>query len=312
MAAAVAVGVDLGGTKCLAVAIDEQGAVVAQHRVPTPRGGDAVLAALAEAAVAVGAGSGIPVGVGAPGLVDLDGVLHIGANLPGARMLDLRTDLSKRLATEVVVDNDANCAAWGEYRHGAGRGASVLVVVTQGTGIGGGMVLDGVLWRGARGFGGEIGHMVVNTDGPPCPCGKRGCWERYASGSGLAALAREAAAGGRAERIVALAGGDAVGVRGEHVTAAAAEGDPGAIEVLERFGWWVALGLANLAELLDPDRFVLGGGLVEAGEVVLGPTRTAFAELVQAGENRPRIDLVPAALGEHAGAIGAAVLAAER
>lgn len=307
-----AVGVDLGGTKCLAVAIDADGAVLAEHRVATPRGGPAVLEALADAAAAVGAGPGVRVGVGAPGLVDREGVLHAGANLPGARMLDIRGVLEERLDTDVVVDNDANCAAWGEFKHGAGRGAGVLVVVTQGTGIGGGIVAGGVLWRGAHGFGGEIGHMVVNADGPPCPCGKRGCWERYASGTGLGAMAREAAVGGRAERIVDLAGGDVDAVRGEHVTAAAAEGDAGAIAVLDRFGWWVALGLANLAELLDPERFVLGGGLIEAGDLVLAPTRQAFAGLVQAWDARPVIDVVAAELGEHAGAIGAAALAADR
>jgi glucokinase len=150
--------------------------------------------------------------------------------------------------------------------------------------------------------------MIVDPDGPPCPCGQRGCWERFASGSGLGRLGREAAAAGAATRIVALAGGDPASVRGEHVTAAAAEGDAEAAAVVVRFGWWVALGLANLANVFDPQAFVLGGGLVEVGELLLAPVRTAFAQLVTGGAHRPRVDIVPATLGEHAGAIGAASL----
>lgn len=212
-------------------------------------------------------------------------------------MLPIRAELEKRLAgARVRVENDASCAAWGEYAFGSARGARTALVVTQGTGIGGGIVHDGRLFRGAHGFGGEIGHMVVDPDGPPCPCGKRGCWERYASGSALGAMGSEAF--GRK-------------VRGEEVTAAAAGGDAAAIDVLAKFGWWVALGLANLTELIDPDVVVLGGGLVEAGELLLGPTREAFAQLVQGWAHRPAVEIVPAALGERAGAIGAAGLAGE-
>jgi glucokinase len=183
-----------------------------------------------------------------------------------------------------------------------------MVLVTLGTGIGGGVVAGGVLVRGANGFAGEVGHIVVDPDGPPCPCGKRGCWERFASGSGLARLGRLAADADRAHRVLALAGGDAADVRGEHVTAAAAEGDADAAAVLADFGWWVALGLSNLAEIFDPEAFVLGGGLVEVGPLLLEPVRAAFAGMVTGGRHRPPIAIVPAALGERAGAIGAASL----
>ncbi len=151
-----------------------------------------------------------------------------------------------------------------------------MVLVTLGTGIGGGLIVGDELVRGAAGFAGEPGHMVVDPNGPPCPCGRRGCWERYASGSGLGRLGREAAEAGRAGAVVALAGGDPEAVRGEHVTAAAAGGDPEALAVMADFAWWVALGMANLVNLLDPEVVIIGGGLAEAGELLLGPTRAAF------------------------------------
>ncbi|HEV2760128.1 MAG TPA: ROK family protein [Acidimicrobiales bacterium] len=302
------VGVDLGGTKCLAVAL-EGGAVVDECRVPTPAGETALLDALAGVATSVGAGPDVVgVGVGVPGLVDRSGALRFAPNLPGVVDLDIKAELERRLGGQVRVDNDATCAAWGERQVGAARGYDDVILVTLGTGIGGGIVAGGALMRGANGFAGEIGHMVVDPDGPDCPCGQRGCWERFASGGGLGRLAQQAVADGRAGHVLALAGGDPGRVRGEHVTAAAAEGDPEAHAVLARLGWWVALGLANLANAFDPQAFVLGGGLIEAGDLLLGPVRTAFDDLLTGASHRPAIAIVPAALGEHAGAIGAACL----
>lgn len=305
------VGVDLGGTKCLAVAL-EGGTVVDECRVPTPVGVTALLDALADVATAVGAGQGGGdvggVGVGVPGLVDRGGVLRFAPNLPGVVDLDIKAELEGRLGRPVRVDNDATCATWGERQVGAARGYDDVILVTLGTGIGGGIVAGGALLRGANGFAGEIGHMVVDPDGPECPCGQRGCWERFASGGGLGRLGQRAAAEGRATHVLALAGGDPARVRGEHVTAAAANGDVEAHAVLADLGWWVALGLANLANAFDPRAFVLGGGLVEAGELLLGPVRTAFAGLLTGASHRPGIAIVPATLGEHAGAIGAACL----
>jgi glucokinase len=151
--------------------------------------------------------------------------------------------------------------------------------------------------------------MVIDPQGPPCPCGKRGCWERFASGTGLARLAREAAHAGKIPAVVTLAGGDPEAVRGEHLTAAALAADPGALEVMDVFGWWLALGLANLANALDPSVIVLGGGLIEAERVVMGPVRRAFDDLAEASEARG-VSVLPAQLGERAGAVGAALLAA--
>ena len=311
------VGVDVGGTKCLAVVLDG-GRITAEAKVPTPQEPGPLLdtiAALVTRLSGDSAGAGgaevAAVGVGAPGLVDVAGVLRFAPNLPGIVGLGLKTELEARLGVGVQADNDATCAAWGERQLGAARGFDEMVLVTLGTGIGGGIVSGGCIDRGANGFAGEIGHMVVDPEGPVCLCGRQGCWERFASGRGLGRLGREAAMAGRASRVRALAGGDPDDVRGEHVTAAAAEGDAEALAVMERLGWWVALGLANLANIFDPEAFVLGGGLAEAGDVLLAPVRSAFARVVGGYGHRPAVEIVPATLGERAGAIGAACLAAE-
>ena len=316
MTQALTLGLDLGGTKVLGVALSERGEVVSEIRRPTPRGEEALLDALAAVAEELrsttsGVGEVTAVGVGAPGLVDRDGVLRAAPNLPGVDQLPLRAGLTARLGLPVRADNDATCAAWGEHQLGAARGRKHVVVATLGTGIGGGIIIGGRLYRGTNGFAGEIGHMVVEPHGPPCPCGQRGCWERYASGGGLGRLAREAAHAGQVPRVLELAGDDPEAVRGEHVTRAAIEGDAGARAVFGRFAWWLALGLSNLANTFDPEMFVIGGGLVEAGDVLFEPARLALTDLVEAADRRPPISIVPAELGEHAGAMGAAALACE-
>lgn len=313
------VGVDIGGTKVLGVVLDtdapEHGPL-AEARRPTPRGADALVAAIAEVVTDVlDQAAGTPVvavGVGLPGLIDRGGVLRFGPNLPGILDLDVDDTLADALGLPVVVDNDANCAAWAEHRLGAAQGQGHAVLITLGTGIGAGIITDDRLLTGAHGMAAEPGHMIVDPAGPRCPCGQRGCWERYASGSGLGFLAREAALAGRADAVVALAGGDPEAVRGEHVTTAARQGDADALAVMASFGWWVALGLANLVNVLDPSLVVLGGGLVTEADLFLAPTRRAFAELVLAGPHRPEVPIVAARTGERAGALGAALLAAER
>ncbi len=314
-------GIDLGGTKCLGVVLDD-GVIVAETRVPTPKGTDAVVADLAGVVGALGGASALQaVCVGAPGLVDRHGTLHVAPNLEVEGGLDLRSVLEDTTGLRVTVENDATCAAWGEREMGAARGFDDVILVTLGTGIGGGIILGGRVHRGANGFAGEVGHMVVDPGGPPCPCGQRGCWERFSSGNGLGRLGREAAKAqgpsgpligmaDKGNRMVELAGGRVEDVRGEHVTAAAAEGDALAAEVMDRFAWWTALGLANLVNIFDPQAFVLGGGLVRAGETLLGPIRTALADLLFGSDRRPEVEIVAALLGERAGAIGAALLAA--
>ncbi len=308
------VGVDVGGTKVLGVVVDRRDptTVLDEVRRPTPRGTDAVLDALAEVVDRLDPDGSGPVGVGIPGLVDDTSRFAYGPNLPEVVDVPVADALGGRLGRSVVADNDATCATYAEFRGGAGAGHADGLLLTLGTGIGGGLVVDGEVRRGAHGFAGEPGHMLVDPSGPACPCGRRGCWERYGSGSGLGRLARDAAVAGAVAAVVARAGGDPEDVRGEHVVAAARAGDAGAGAVLDEFAWWVAAGVANLIDLLDPSVVVLGGGVIEAADVLLPRVRAAVPDQVLARDHRPAVDLVAAAFGERAGAIGAAVAALDR
>lgn len=315
-AAGVTYGVDIGGTKVLGVALGTTDDVVAEARVPTPTGtrtivGSHVAAAVADVVAHLDTALGVadaPVGVGAPGMVDRAGRLCFAPNLPQAHGVDWRELVGGRLpGRPVVIENDANFAVLAEHRLGAAQGHDDVVMVTLGTGIGGGIVIGGRVQVGSAGFAGEIGHMVVDPNGPPCPCGRRGCWERFASGAGLGLLAREAALAGRLDEVVRRAGGDAESVRGEDVSAAAADGDPGARQVIQAVGSWIGFGLANLACVLDPSCFVLGGGVVQAGDLLVDAARVTFGELVEGGARRPLAAIVPAAFGERSGAVGAAL-----
>lgn len=303
------VGIDVGGTKAQAVVIDPGGQVIETAQRPTPRGEDsldALIDVLVELADLLGhEGS---VGVGVPGLVTRTGVLRAAPNLDGVADFAIGELLSERVGSDVCVDNDATCATAAEWLLGAGAGTSDMMLVTLGTGIGGGVVANGTLQRGANGFAGEFGHMVIDPSGPLCPCGRRGCWERYASGSGLAMLARDAATGHRLHDVVRHAGGDPQAVRGEHVQAAARDGDPEALAVIDDFSRWVALGLANLTNVLDPELFVLGGGLAAGSDLYLDPIRHWFGELLYQPHLRPIPRIEFAHLGPLAGAVGAALL----
>ncbi len=245
-AADVTYGIDIGGTKVLGVALGPADDVVAEARVPTPTGGSDIVGSHVADAVAqvvddldreLAATGDAPVGVGPPGMLDRHGRLCFSPNLPQAHGVDWTELIGDRLpGRRIVIENDANFAVLAEHRLGAARGYRHVVMVTLGTGIGGGIVLDGRVQVGSAGFAGEIGHMVVDPAGPPCPCGRRGCWERFASGAGLGVLAREAALAGRLGEVVRVAGGDPESVRGEDVSAAAAAGDPAARRVIEEVG----------------------------------------------------------------------------
>jgi glucokinase len=210
-----------------------------------------------------------------------------------------------------VVENDANAAAWGENRFGAGRDETDLVCVTVGTGIGGGIVIDDRLYRGRFGIGGEIGHMQVVADGRLCGCGQRGCWEQYASGNALVREARERAAEARGEATILLRMGDGTPemITGRHVTEAARLGDEVALAAFATVGRWLGQGLADLVAVLDPGRFIIGGGVSEAGDLVLEPARTSFEALLTGRDVRPIAQVVLAELGNDAGLVGAADLA---
>ena len=306
------VGIDVGGTKLLAIRIHANGGVTADAPQASPQDGAGVVAEVVAVTrrlcgpVVSGA-----VGLGIPGLVDGAGRVRFAPNLPGLVDHPLTDAVREALpGWQVWVGNDATAACWGEHERGSAKGAREVLMVTLGTGIGGGIISGGRLLEGSHRYAGEFGHMVVDPHGPRCPCGKRGCWERFASGSGLGALGREMAIAGEAPRLVALAGLDPESVKGEHVTTAAAEGDGPALEIMNRFAWWVALGLANLANALDPELIVVGGGLITAGDVLIEPIRLAFADLVAAPSLRTDVRIEAAVLGSQAGAIGAALLAA--
>jgi glucokinase len=300
-----AFGIDVGGTKCLGVAIDHDGEVLHEVKVPTPDDGDQLVATLAQIATELQATDAV--GLGVPGLVNRDGVLLAAPNITARRMLPLRDLMQEQTGLRVVVDNDNTVACLAEWRFGAGRGCDDLLLVGLGTGIGGGFVSGGALQRGHNGFAGEFGHMIVVPDGLQCPCGQRGCWERYASGSGLANEARQAAAAGKLDGVLAEVE-SADDIRGEDVTAAALAGDEQALAVVATFAGWVALGLVNLTNLFDPGVIVLSGGMSADPELFLPPIEASFHASLFAGALRPRPELKFAELGPQAGGIGAALL----
>lgn len=292
------VGLDMGGTKCLGVLLDPSGVVRSRHLIPTPLGADNVVAALASTAEALRNEITEPlqaVGCGVPGLITEAGVLRYAPHLPGVFDLPLQELLTERLNLPVIVDNDNTCATWAEYV--ARRDGDPLLYVGFGTGIGGGLVIDGKLRRGGNGFAGEIGHMVVQADGPVCICGRRGCWELYASGSGI-------------ERLAAAAGLTADGLRVRQLFLA---GDPVATQVIDQFAAFVALGVINLVLTLDAQTVVLGGGAIgepDQAEEFLTPIRRHLVDQFgAAATHRPLPTLRASHYGPVAGAVGAALLA---
>ena len=212
-----------------------------------------------------------------------------------------------------MVENDANAAAWGEFRHGSGADVEDLLLVTVGTGVGGGVVLGGRLHRGAFGVGGEVGHIRVVPEGIPCGCGNLGCLESYGSGRALVREARAGAADGSplARTLLDRAGGDRDGITGPMITACAREGDPFSVALLARVGTWLGEGIASVAAVLDPAVVLVGGGVAAAGDLLLDPIREAFGRQLTGRGHRPLAEFRLAALGNRAGLIGSADLARE-
>ena len=309
-----AVGLDIGGTKIAGGVVTGGGRVLDRTRVPTPPDDEAATLAALFAVVddLLVRHPGVEaIGLGAAGLVERPGGIARWAPHNTYRRMELRRLLHERTGLPTSVDNDANAAAWAEARFGAGAGADDLVLVTVGTGIGGGLVLDGRLYHGEHGFAGELGHLIVDPDGDRCACGNRGCLEAMASGSTLGRLGREAAASDPAGRLATLAGGPGL-VTGEVVFAAASEGDKVALALFERVGHWLGVGIASLVTIFDPDLVVVGGGVAAAGELLLAPARASFERYVHARDHRDLPPVVPARLGADAGLVGAATLALAR
>ena len=310
------IGVDVGGTKVAAGLVDQAGTILRRTRRPTPSASpddveDVIAACVSELCEGVEVEA---VGIGAAGFVTADRATVLLAPNLSWRDEPLRDGVAERVGLPVVVENDANAAAWGEYRFGAGRGEDHLVLVTVGTGIGGGIVLGGQLHRGRYGIGGEIGHMQMVRDGRRCGCGLRGCWEQYSSGRALLHEAREIVGAQReyGRRLLELGGGTLEGIESVEVTQAAREGDPAALECFAVVGGWLGQGMADLAAVLDPGVFLLGGGVSDAGDLLLLPTREAFRARLTGAGNRPEAEVRLAELGNDAGIVGAADLARTR
>ncbi len=304
------IGMDIGGTNVRGAIVADDGTVVREEHRHTPRGFAEVTNTILDVVADLRSGPTdvAAIGIGIAALVDFEGRVHYAPNLPGLVNLPLRAQLMEAIGLPVVVDNDANVAAWGEAQYGAASGVRDCLLITLGTGIGGGIIANGALYRGGHGFAAEVGHFTVQPDGPRCACGERGHWEAIASGTALGRMAREAAVVGEVPSVLNTAGSvDAI--TGYHVTQAALAGAPDALRLVDRYASNVAIGLAGLANILDPALIVVSGGLIELGELLLEPVRRAFAGRIEGADHRPSPQIVAATLGERAGMIGAAALA---
>ena len=310
------VGIDIGGTKIAAGVVDEDGTILSRKRVATAgRDAETVERTVSELVNQLRPDFDIEaIGIGAAGFVDEKrSRVDFAPNL-GWQDEPLRMAVESATGLPVVVENDANAAAWGEYRFGAGRGSGYVVAITVGTGIGGGIIIEGSMYRGRWGAAAEFGHLSVDPGGRPCGCGNRGCWEQYASGNALVREARYLASERRAEaeKMLDLGDGTPEGVQGVHITTAAREGDPVALAAFEFVSQWLGQGMADVAAIMDPECFVIGGGVSEAGDILLGSTVRSFGENVTGREHRTMPKIVVASLGNAAGLVGAADLARYR
>ena len=310
----LSIGVDVGGTKVLGGVVDEKGKILKTLRVDTPKeGGHFVTKAIAGVVKELADEFNIKtVGVAVPGYVSSDRQTVLGIpNIKDWDEFNLRDDLYEILKFHVVVENDANAAAWAEYRYGAGINESHMIILTIGTGLGGGAVLNGELYRGANGTASEFGHMRVVPDGISCGCGIDGCFERYTSGSGLMMHTTKLIDADPSAGKFLLNKGDGTisGLIGKHITEAALEGDLLSKQALAITGEWIGIGVATLCAILDPSIVVIGGGVIEAGDLILEPARQTLDRLMPFSGQHPHPKIVGAKLLNDAGLVGVADLA---
>ena len=308
------VGVDVGGTKVLGGVVDASGKVLATSRRDTPReGGGELTKTIAEVALELMQEHSITaVGVSAAGFVSSDRKTMLATpNIADWNGVQLDVELTKLIGLPVVIENDANAAAWGEAKFGAGRNQAHMMMLTIGTGVGGGIVVNNELYRGAFGIAAEFGHLRVVPEGHLCGCGARGCFEQYASGSALRRHAREAisASPDLARNLLARGDGTIDGLTGQAITDAAREGDAVALAAFQTTAQYLGAGIASLAVLLDPSCVVIGGGVIDAGEILLAPTREAMKRYMPFAGKHPYPEIVAAELGNEAGLVGVADLA---
>jgi glucokinase len=301
-----AVGVDVGGTKIAAGVVSPEGKLLNEVRYPTENVREPLLSTIAGAIMEVQRDYQIGgVCLAAPGFIlASENKILSAANLEAIEGIPLKEELGRRTGLRVTVENDANAAAWSEFRFGAGQDVDNLVFVTLGTGVGGGIISHGVLLRGARGMGGELGHMTIQPDGPRCGCGNRGCLEALASGKAIGRRAREVAS----EQPDSALGRLARAPLGEDVLDLARKGDGAALEVLWEAGTWLGIGLATFVNVFDPEVIAMGGGVSEAGDLVLEPARREL-RLRSCSPARDLVEIRGATLGAKSGMLGAAALA---
>jgi len=308
------IGIDVGGTKVLGGVVDEAGKVLTTARKDTPRqGGSALTQTIADVAKELLQQYSVSsVGVSAAGFVSSDRKTMLATpNIADWNGVDLDNQLTKLIGLPVVIENDANAAAWGEAKFGAGKNQNHMLMLTVGTGIGGGIVVNGALYRGAFGIAAEFGHMRVVPEGHICGCGARGCFEQYASGNALLRHSREAinASPEVARNLLSRGDGTVAGLTGQAITDAAREGDPVALAAFNTTGQWLGAGIASLAVLLDPACVVIGGGVIDAGEILLKPTRESLERNMPFAGKHPYPEIIAAQLGNEAGLVGVADLA---
>ncbi len=308
-------GIDVGGTKVEGGVVADDGRVLASRRYPTPSDDVAeTVEVIGKIAAELGADYSLTaMGIAIAGYVDSSRlVLQHSPNLPWGDDIALQRLVSEVVNIPVVLENDANAAAWGEYRFGAGTGATNLVLLTVGTGIGSGFVIEGRLYRGSFGKAAELGHILSVRGGEPCGCGARGCLERYASGTALERYAREAAVADPANgaRLVELAGGDLAALDGVHVQQAATEGNVAALAAFAELAGWLGTAFADVVFALDPGLIVVGGGVSESGDLLFAPAMAAYRDAIALrGRSAPFAEIALATLGNDAGLVGAADLA---
>ncbi|CAB4702481.1 unannotated protein [freshwater metagenome] len=310
---AYAIGIDVGGTKVLGGVVDELGNVVTTARRDTPReGGNALTKTIANIAQELlGKFDVSSIGVSAAGFVSSDRKTMLATpNIADWNGVNLDDELTSLVCRRVIIENDANAAAWGEAKFGAGRNQDHMVMLTVGTGIGGGVVVNGALYRGAFGVAAEFGHIRVLPDGHLCGCGARGCFEQYASGNALLRHAREAihASPDIARNLLARGDGSIEGLTGSAITEAAREGDPVALAAFNTTGQWLGAGIASISMVLDPAVVVIGGGVIDAGDILLKPAREALERTMPFAGKHPYPTIIAAELGNEAGLVGVADL----
>ena len=306
-----AIGIDIGGTKIAGAVVTESGEILAEDRLPTPSGdSEAIVDAVVAMVERLAIGHDIAAaGVAAPGFIDTtQSIVYYTPNISW-RHEPLRERLLARLDLAITIDNDANAAGWAEYRFGAGQNVSDMTMLTIGTGVGGAIVNQGRLFRGGFGAGAELGHMRVVPDGLPCGCGARGCIEQYGSGRALLRMANAIAdVGGIGLRLAAVRAAKGA-LTGPDVAELIVAGDPGATQALRELGGWIGQACASLSAVLDPQLFVIGGGVAVAGDLLLDPIREAYVANLPARGYHPEPEFTIAQLVNDAGVVGAADLA---